>query len=104
MTREGSQIISEMRDHSRVRRIGHGRARVLDVPDFHNAWRVFPLGFPQEISMIGEYQLKVEAQTLKTDNHESRLLSKSKYDLYLRSVNTWTTLVFKEHFNTIKAI
>ena len=38
--------------------------------------------------MIGEYHLKLEAQTLKTDNHESRLLSKSKYDLYLRSANT----------------
>ena len=37
MTQEGSQIISEMRDHSRVRRIGHGRARVLDLPDFHKS-------------------------------------------------------------------
>ena len=37
MTREGSQIISVIRDHNRMRRIGHGRARVLDLPDFHNA-------------------------------------------------------------------
>ena len=39
--REGSQIISVMRDHSRVRRIGHGRARVLDLPFSQRMTRVF---------------------------------------------------------------